>query len=143
MKMNDEKAYERYRQYRLNKYRYEQEQITFPIAIILIGAAIISLWKYIVIAIAVACAIAIICLFIYLYLKKQLAEQPIVLTKEQVNDGVNATVNILYKKSRATVCLDIPANVKDGETFVVKNVLFEDVNGKTVYKNVRLIIKVP
>lgn len=142
MKMNDEKSYERYKQYRLNKYRYEQEQITFPLAIILIGAAIIGLWKYIVIAIAVACAIAVIFLLVYLYLKKQLTKQPIVLTKEQAKDGVNATVNISYKNSRATVCLDIPANVQDGEKFVVKNVLFEDANGKTVRKNVRLIVKI-
>ena len=140
--MNDNKSYERYKQYRLNKYTYEQEQITFPIAIILIGAAIISLWKYIVIAIAVACAIAIICLFIYLYLKKQLTEQSIVLTKEQAIDGVNVTVNVLYKDSRATVYLDIPANVKDGEKFVIKNVFFEDANGKTFKRNVRLIVKI-
>ena len=72
--MNDDKSYERYKQYRLNKYRYEQEQIIFPLAIILIGATIIGLWKYIVLAIAIACAIAIICLFVYLYLKKQLTE---------------------------------------------------------------------
>ena len=140
--MNDNKSYERYKQYRLNKYTYEQEQITFPIAIILIGAAIISLWKYIVIAIAVACAIAIICLFIYLYLKKQLTEQSIVLTKEQAIDGVNVTVNVLYKDSRATVYLDIPANVKDGAKFVIKNVFFEDANGKTFKRNVRLIVKI-
>lgn len=139
--MNDEKSYERYKQYRLNKYRYEQEQITFPLAIILIGAAIIGLWKYIVIAIAVACAIAVIFLLVYLYLKKQLTKQPIVLTKEQAKDGVNATVNISYKNSRATVCLDIPANVQDGEKFVVKNVLFKDVNGKILKKNVHLVIK--
>lgn len=140
--MSDNKSYERYKQYRLNKYTYEQEQITFPIAIILIGAAIISLWKYIVIAIAVACAIAIICLFIYLYLKKQLTGQAITLTKEQAKDGVNATINISHKDSRAQLCLDIPANVKDGEKFVVKNVLFEDANGKTFKRNVRLIVKI-
>ena len=69
--MNDEKSYERYKQYRRNKYRYEQEQIIFPIAVMLVLGAIISLWKYIVIAIGVACAIAVICLLIYLYLKKQ------------------------------------------------------------------------
>ncbi len=140
--MNDDTSYERYKQYRRNKYRYEQEQIIFPIAVILILATIISLWKYIVIAVGVACAIAIICLFIYVYLKKQLTEQPIVLTKEQAIDGVNATVNVSYKDSRATVCLDIPANVKDGEKFVVKNVLFEDADGKTFNKNVYLIVKI-
>lgn len=31
----DEHSYKRYKQYRRNKYRYEQEQITFPIAVIL------------------------------------------------------------------------------------------------------------
>ena len=140
--MNDDKSYERYKQYRLNKYRYEQEQIIFPLAIILIGATIIGLWKYIVLATAIACAIAIICLFVYLYLKKQLTEQPIVLTKEQAKDGVNATINILYKNSRASLCLDIPDNVKNGEKFIVKSVLFEDANGKTCKKNVRLIVKI-
>lgn len=140
--MNDDKSYKKYKQYRHNKYRYEEEQIIFPVAVILIGATVIGLWKDIVVAIAIVCAIAIICLFIYLYLKKQLTGQQVVLTKEQALDGVNATVNILYKNSRATVCLDIPANVKDGEKFVVKNVLFKDVNGKTVHKNVRLIVKI-
>lgn len=140
--MNDEKSYERYKQYRLNKYTYGQEQIIFPIAIILIGATIIRLWKYIVIAIAVACAIAVICLFIYIYLKKQLTEQPIALTKEQAKDGVNATVNITYKNSRATLCLDIPANVQNGEKFFIKNVLFEDESGKACKKNVCLVIKI-
>lgn len=140
--MNDEMSYERYKQYRLNKYRYEQEQIIFPIAVMLVISTIISLWKYIVIAIGVACVIAVICLFIYLYLKKQLTEQSIVLTKEQAIDGVNVTVNVLYKDSRATVHLDIPSNVKDGEKFVIKNVFFEDANGKTFKRNVRLIVKI-
>ena len=140
--MNDEKSYERYKQYRLNKYRYEQEQIIFPIAVMLVIGTIICLWKYIVIAIGVACVIAVICLFIYLYLKKQLTEQSIVLTKEQAIDGVIATVNILYKNSHATISLDIPANVQDGEKFIVRNVLFKDDNGKTFKKNVRLIVKV-
>ena len=140
--MNDERSYERYKQYRRNKYRYEQEQIIFPIAVILVLVTIISLWKYIVIAIGVACAIAVICLIVYLYLKKQLIGQPIVLTKEQAIDGVNATVNISYKDSRTTVCLDIPANVTDGEKFVIKNVLFKNANGKSIRKNVRLTVKI-
>lgn len=140
--MKDNKSYEKYKQYRHNKYRYEQEQIIFPIAVVLIIATFICLWKYIIAATAIACAIAVICLFIYLCLKKQIIGQPIVLTKEQAIDGVNATVNVSYKDSRATVCLDIPANVKDGEKFVIKNVLFEDANGKSFRKNVRLIVKI-
>ncbi len=140
--MNADKSYEKYKQYRQNKYRYEQEQIIFPIAVVLIVVTFICLWKYIVAATAIACAIAVICLFIYLYLKKQLIGQTIVLTKEQAIDGVNATVNVSYKDSCTTVCLDIPANVKGGEKFVIKNVLFKDANGKSVHKNVRLIVKI-
>ena len=140
--MNDEKSYEQYKQYRRNKYRYEQEQIIFPIAVILVLTTIISLWKYIVIAIGIACAIAVICLITYLYLKKQVIGQPIVLNKEQAMDGADATVNVSYKDSRATVHLNIPANVNDGEKFVIKNVLFKDANGKTFKKNVHLIVKI-
>ena len=140
--MDDEKSYERYKQYRRNKYRYEQEQIIFPIAVILVLTTIISLWKYIVIAIGVAFAIAVICLITYLYLKKQVTGQPIVLNKEQAMDGADATVNVLYKDSRATVHLNIPANVNDGEKFVIKNVLFKDANGKTFKINVHLIVKI-
>ena len=47
----DERSYKRYKQYRRNKYRYEQEQITFPIAVILGLALFIRYW-YVVIAIA-------------------------------------------------------------------------------------------
>ena len=47
----DERSYKRYKQYRSNKYRYEQEQITFPIAVILGLALFIRYW-YVVIAIA-------------------------------------------------------------------------------------------
>ena len=47
----DERSYKRYKQYRRNKYRYEQEQITFPIAVILGLALFIRYW-YIVVAIA-------------------------------------------------------------------------------------------
>ena len=47
----DEHSYKRYKQYRRNKYRYEQEQITFPIAVILGLALFIRYW-YIVVAVA-------------------------------------------------------------------------------------------
>ena len=47
----DERSYKRYKQYRRNKYRYEQEQITFPIAVILGLALFIRYW-YIVVAVA-------------------------------------------------------------------------------------------
>ena len=47
----DERSYKGYKQYRSNKYRYEQEQITFPIAVIFGLALFIRYW-YVVIAIA-------------------------------------------------------------------------------------------
>ena len=83
MRNDDERSYERYKQYRRNKYRYEQEQIMFPIAIIVGGAILISLWKYILIAIAVICVLFVAVFVLYLYLKKQLkSEQDIVLSKK-------------------------------------------------------------
>ena len=54
----DERSYKRYKQYRRNKYRYEQEQIMFPIAVILGLALFIRYW-YVVIAI-VAIILALI-----------------------------------------------------------------------------------
>ena len=80
MRNDDERSYERYKQYRRNKYRYEQEQIIFPIAIIIGLSIIISLWKYILIAIAVVSFLAVVVAIFYLYLKKQLkSERDIVL----------------------------------------------------------------
>lgn len=143
MENYDDKSYERYKQYRLNKYRYEQEQITFPIAVIAVLATIIGLWEYIAIAIAVVCTIVLFSLLLYFYLKKQVTGiQPIVLTAEQAKDGVEATVNITYKEYRALLNLDIPPNVKDGDKFAIKNVIFEDCHGKKVKKRVHIIVKI-
>lgn len=143
MRNSDDKSYKRYKQYRLNKYRYEQEQITFPIAVILILATIIGLWKYIVLAVSIACGIAVVALLIYLHLKRQVTgTQPIALTKEQAKDGVNATINITYKEYHTTLTLDIPPNVKDGDKFVINDVVFEDDCGKQITKKVHLKIKV-
>ena len=92
---NDDGSYERYKQYRRNKYRYEQEQIMFPIAIIVGGAILISLWKYILIAIAAILVLAVVVAILYLYLKKQLkSQQDIVLSKEDAKEGVEAIINV-------------------------------------------------
>ena len=97
MRNDDERSYERYKQYRRNKYRYEQEQIIFPIAIIIGLSIIISLWKYILIAIAVVSFLAVVVAILYLYLKKQLkSEQDIVLSKEDAKEGVEAKISVLY-----------------------------------------------
>ena len=42
--MNSDKSYNRYKQYRNNRYRYEQEQITFPITIIIAFAVFYQYW---------------------------------------------------------------------------------------------------
>jgi hypothetical protein len=137
LRNDDERSYERYKQYRRNKYRYEQEQIIFPIAIIIGLSIIISLWKYILIAIAVVSFLAVVVAILYLYLKKQLkSEQDIVLSKEDAKEGVEAKISVLYDSQIVSFVFDIPSDVKDGQKFVAKNILFENKKAKKVKKNV-------
>ena len=143
MSFNGDKSYERYKQYRLNKYRYEQEQIVFPISVIAILAAIISLWKYILITITAVGVIVIIALIIYRYLKKQVvAKQPIVLTEEDAREGVTANITVKYNSSVAKLELDVPPDVKDGQKFVIKNILFQDDAGKVRKKKLYLTVQI-
>ena len=143
MSFNGDKSYERYKQYRLNKYRYEQEQIIFPISVIAILAAIISLWKYILITITAVGVIVIIALIIYRYLKKQVvAKQPIVLTEEDAREGVTANITVKYNSSVAKLELDVPPDVKDGQKFVIKNILFKDDTGKVRKKKLYLTVQI-
>lgn len=44
---DSDKSYKRYVQYRHNRYRYEQEQITIPIAVMLIMGFITKYWRII------------------------------------------------------------------------------------------------
>ena len=91
MKNNYDRSYERYKQYRGNKYRYEQEQIVFPIAVIVGLATIIAFLKYILIVMPIICALLAV---IFIYLKKRLsAEQTIVLSKAEAKAGVTAKIN--------------------------------------------------
>ena len=143
MRNDDERSYERYKQYRRNKYRYEQEQIIFPIAIIIGLSIIISLWKYILIAIAVVSFLAVVVAILYLYLKKQLkSEQDIVLSKEDAKEGVEAKISVLYDSQIVFFVFDIPSDVKDGQKLVAKNILFEHKKGKKVKKNVHFKVRV-
>lgn len=143
MKNDTEKSYERYKQYRRNKYRYEQEQIIFPIAVILGLAVLIGLWKYIFIAIASIVFIGVIGLGIYFYFNKQIkAEQHIVLTKKDAIEGVEVKVNVTYNAQRVSFIFDIPSNVKDGQKFVAKNISFRNRKGKTIKKNVHFKVQV-
>ena len=109
---DDERSYERYKQYRRNKYRYEQEQIMFPIAVIVGLAVLISLWKYILIALAIIAVLALAVAVLYLYLKKQLkSEQDIVLSPEDAKDGVEAKINVSYNSQKVSFLFEIPSNV--------------------------------
>ena len=143
MRSNDDRSYERYKQYRRNKYRYKQEQIIFPIAIVVGGALLISLWKYILIAITSVLLLAIAVGILYLYLKKQLkSEQDIILSKEDAKEGVEAKINVSYDSQTVSFVFDIPSGVKDGRKFVAKNIIFENKKGKNVKKNVHFKVKV-
>ncbi len=140
---NDEKSYEQYKQYRQNKYRYEQEKIIFPIAVIVGITILISLWKYIFIAIASICVLAAVAVFLYIYLKKQLvANQLIVLSKEDAKEGVEANISVTYDSQSVSFVFNIPPNVKDGQKFVAKNILFNNKKGKKIKKNVHFKVQV-
>ena len=143
MKTTDENSYERYKQYRQNKYRYEQEQILFPISIIIGIAILICLWKYILIAVAAVIVLVVAMATFYLYSKKQLkSNQPIVLSKADAKEGVNATINVTYDSQIISFDYDIPSGVKDGQKFTAKNILFENKKGKPIKKNVHFIIRI-
>ena len=143
MRSNDDRSYERYKQYRRNKYRYKQEQIIFPIAIVVGGAILISLWKYILIAIAAVLVLAVSVAILYMYLKKQLkSERDIVLSKEDAKEGVEVKINVSYDSQTVSFVFDIPSGVKDGQKFVAKNIIFENKKGKNVKKNVHFKVKV-
>lgn len=143
MRNDDERSYERYKQYRRNKYRYEQEQIIFPIAIIIGLSIIISLWKYTLIAIAVVSFLAVVVAILYLYLKKQLkSERDIVLSKGDAKEGVEAKINVSYDSQTVSFVFNIPPGVKDGQKLVAKNILFENKKGKKIKKNVHFKVRV-
>ena len=140
---NGDRSYERYKQYRQNRYRYEQEQIIFPIAAIIGLAIIIGLWKHILIAIAAVFILAVMVAIFYLYLRKQLKSgQEIVLSKEDAKEGVESKINISYDSQIISFVFNIPPNAKYGQKFVAKNILFKNNKGKKVKKNVHFKLKV-
>ena len=100
-----------------------------------IGVVLIAIAAVLVLAVAVA--------ILYLYLKKQLtSKQDIVLSKEDAEEGVKATINVSYDSQTVSFVYNIPPNVKDGQKFVAKNILFENKKGKKVKKNVHFKVKV-
>ena len=87
--------------------------------------------------------LAVVVAILYLYLKKQLkSEQDIVLSKEDAKEGVEAKISVWYDSQIVFFVFDIPSDVKDGQKFVAKNILFENKKGKKVKKNVHFKVRV-
>ena len=139
MKNDHDRSYKRYKQYRQNKNRYEQEQILIPVAIIIGIAILISLWKYILIAVVAVCFLAIVCF----YLNKQLqSDCPIVLSTEDAKEGVEAKIYVTYGSGIVSFVYDIPPGVKDGQKFVAKKIAFKNKKGKMIKKNVHFKVQI-
>ena len=143
MKDYEEESYKRYKQYRRNKYRYEQEQLVFPLMIVLVGAAILAFWKKLVIAAITVVFVIVVFLLYRKHRKKQIqSTQPLLLTSTEAQQG--AELSITIKNTAKPITLDIvtPSNAKNGQTFVIKNVLVENNQGKKEKKNIWFRIEV-
>ena len=138
----EEKSYERYKQYRLNKYRYEQEQITFPLAIILIGAVIMSIWHYILLGIAVI-TVAILTFFILekYFLKQMCSVQKLVISSKEAQNGTEIEATINNIENPTTIVLKIPPKVKNGQKYIAKNVEIQN-NSEKKKVNIHFIIEI-
>ena len=102
-----------------------------------------SMWKYILIAIAAVCVIILVVWAVYLQLKKRvIGEELIILTEEDARDGVTAHITVKYKSSRAKLELDIPPNVRDGQKFLIRDVVFYDENGQKAKKKLCIQVKI-
>ena len=143
LKHEDNNSYDSYKQYLINRYKYEQEQFLFPIAFFVGLTALFCLLKYILYAIAVICAIAVVVILIYFYLKKQLkSDQTIILSKEEAKEGAPAIINVIYEGQTVSVAFDFPPNVNSGQKFVAKNILLKNKKGKNVKKNLHFKVQV-
>ena len=88
--LNDEESYRRYKQHQNNKYRYKQEQITFPITIIIALMIFFKYWHIIL-------SIGAIILTIIIYRKMRCrrmsnsTEQGFINKRNQRNNGCTYT----------------------------------------------------
>ena len=145
MKNRADVRHERYAQYRYNRSRYELGRTITSIILLMIGIVIIiNILKAIFIAIAVCLAwVLVVFAFVFFYLRKQLkADQPVILSKAEAREGVTASINVSLKSKKASFKFNIPSNVKSGQKFVAKNILFENKNGKNVKKNVHFEVQI-
>lgn len=137
MKDYKEESYKRYKQYRRNKYRYEQEQIYFPLMIVLVGAAILTFWKQIVIATIIVIFLVVAFLLYKKHRKKQMqATTPLLLTSTEAQQGAELSITIQNTAKPITLDIVTPSNAKNGQKIVVKNVLIENERGKKEKKNI-------
>ena len=143
MKDYEEESYKRYKQYRRNKYRYEQEQIYFPLMIVLVGAAILTFWKQIVIAAIIVIFLVVAFLLYKKHRKKQMkATKPLLLTSIEAQQGAELSITIQNTAKPITLDIVTPSNAKNGQKIVVKNVLIENERGKKEKKNIWFKIEV-
>ncbi len=138
----EEESYERYKQYRLNKYRYEQEQITLPLAIILIGAVIMSMWHYILLAIIIiALAVSVFFILEKHFLKQMRSVQKLVISSTEAQNGTEIEATIKNIENPTTIILKIPPKVKNGQKYIAKNVEIQNDSEKKKV-NIHFIIEI-
>ncbi len=143
MRNNEEESYQKYKQYRRNKYRYEQEQIWFPITIIVVAAAIISIWKELLAIVIGVTAIIGVCFLIKHYCSKQIwGKDVVVISPQDAREGVTVKITVKNLSKPLSISVEIPPNTKNGQKFVIKGIETENANGKKEKKNLHLKIKV-
>ncbi len=142
--MNDysEESYRRYRQYRLNQYRYEQDQ-KLPIYIIIFLAFLSTIWHYILLAL-LAFLIVFFSIAVYKALRKKdfSVVQSIVLTKKEAEEGTSLDVHIANFDTPFTLNVIIPPKTKNGQKFALRDVKAKKSSGKTVKIDIFFIAEV-
>ena len=84
--IDDEKSYKRYKQYRNNRYRYQQEQVIFPIAVIIAMIIFFKYW-YIILAVAAIVLGFIFCCKVRRKNVSKTTEQGYINKRNQRNNG--------------------------------------------------------
>ena len=142
MNSYDEESYKRYKQYRLNKYRYEQEQIAFPLSIILIGVVIMSIWHYILLT-TIIIALAVLTFFILekYFSKQRYSVQKLVISSNEALNGTEIEATIKNLETPITIILKIPPKVRNGQKYIAKNVEIQN-NSEKKKVNIHFIIEI-
>ena len=132
----DEELYEIYERYRLEEYRYEDDQI-FPIYIIIL-LGIISAIRSLILWMAIIFVIAFLSIAIYKALKPKnfSVQQPIILTKEEAKNGTELNVTINNIEIPLKLNVKIPPKTRKGQKFILRNVKTKKTSGKIVKINI-------